>query len=253
VRTFPFPEAGAVVVWKDVTEERQMSRRLAHSDKMAAVGQLAAGVAHEIHNPLGGILAFAQLMSREQRSRDDLESLGLILDAATRAKKIVESLLRFSRRPKQDERGEVDLARESEEAMFLLQSQLKDGRVEVVKNLAPAVCVGNANSLRQIVVNLLTNAAQAMRDHGRIAIETSSADGTVALRVTDSGPGIPPEIAERIFEPFFTTKPEGQGTGLGLSVCYQIAEEHGGTIRYEPAPGGGASFVLEIPQAAPKG
>jgi len=250
LRTFPFAEGGSVVVWKDVTEEREMSRRLAHSDKMAAVGQLAAGVAHEINNPLGGILAFAQLMSREDRPKDDLESLNLIQDAATRAKRIVESLLRFSRRPKQDERGEVDLSRESEEALFLLHSQLKDGRVELVKRLGPAVCVGNANGLRQIAVNLLTNAVQAMRGQGRIEVETGAADGTVTLRVTDSGPGIPPEIAGRIFEPFFTTKPEGQGTGLGLAVCYQIAEEHGGTIRHEPAPGGGASFVLEIPAAA---
>jgi two-component system NtrC family sensor kinase len=253
VRTFPFAEGASVVAWKDVTDERQMSRRLAHSAKMFAVGQLAAGVAHEINNPLGGILAFAQLMSREERSPEDLERLNHIIDAATRAKRIVESLLRFSRRPRQDERGEVDLARESEEALFLLQPQFKGGRVEVAKRLAPAICVGNANALRQIAVNLITNAAQAMRFQGRVAVETATAGGTASLRVTDSGPGIPPELADRIFEPFFTTKPEGQGTGLGLSVCYQIAEEHGGTIRHEPAPGGGASFVLEIPAAAAKG
>jgi len=252
VRTFPFAEGGSVVVWKDVTEEREVSRRLLQAEKMSAVGQLAGGVAHEINNPLGGILAFAQLMSREQRPPEDLESLGLIIDAATRAKRIVESLLRFSRRPKQDERGDVDLAKVAEDAMFLLQSQLKDGKFEVQRKLAPAVCVGNANLLGQILVNLLVNALQAMKSQGRILVETSAGQGTVALRVTDSGPGIPPDIAGRIFEPFFTTKPEGQGTGLGLSICYQIAEEHGGTIRHEPAPGGGASFVLEIPAAAAK-
>jgi two-component system NtrC family sensor kinase len=250
VRTFPFAEGGSVVVWKDVTEEREVSRRLLQAEKMSAVGQLAGGVAHEINNPLGGILAFAQLMSREDRSKDDLESLGLIIDAATRAKRIVESLLRFSRRPKQDERGDVDLSKVAEDAMFLLQSQLKDGKVEVQRKLQPAVCVGNANLLGQILVNLLVNALQAMKNQGRIVIETASGQGAVLLRVSDSGPGIPPEIASRIFEPFFTTKPEGQGTGLGLSICYQIAEEHGGTIRHEPAPGGGASFVLEIPAAA---
>jgi two-component system, NtrC family, sensor kinase len=247
VRTFPFPEAGSVVVWKDVTDEREVSRRMLQAEKMAAVGQLAGGVAHEINNPLGGILAFAQLMSREERSKSDLESLGLIIDAATRAKRIVESLLRFSRRPRQDERGEVDLARVAEEALFLVQSQIKGGKVEVVRKLGPAVCMGNAAFLGGIPVNLLVNALQAMKHEGRVVVETSTAAGLATLRVSDDGPGVPPEIVGRIFEPFFTTKPEGQGTGLGLSICYRIAEEHGGTIRYEPAPWGGACFVLEIP------
>jgi len=247
VRTFPFPEGGAVVVWKDVTEEREVTRRLLQAEKMAAVGQLAGGVAHEINNPLGGILAFAQLMSREERTREDLESLGMIIDAATRAKRIVESLLRFSRRPKQDERGEIDLSKVAEDALFLVQSQLKSGRVEVVRKLEPAPCVGNANQLGQILVNLLVNGLQAMKHDGRIEVASWTGLQAATVRVTDSGPGVPEEIAGRIFEPFFTTKPEGQGTGLGLSICYRIAEEHGGTIRHERAPGGGASFVLEIP------
>jgi len=252
VRTFPFPEVGAVTVWKDVTEEREVTRRLLQAEKMSAVGQLAGGVAHEINNPLGGILAFAQLMSREERSAEDLENLTLIMDAATRAKKIVESLLRFSRRPKQDERGDVDLARVAEDALFLLSSQLKDGKVEVVRRMAPALCHGNGNLLGQILVNLLVNALQAIRNQGRVTVETGVEGGVCLVRVSDNGPGVPPEIQSRIFEPFFTTKPEGQGTGLGLSICYRIAEEHGGTIRHEPAPGGGASFVLEIPQAQPR-
>jgi two-component system NtrC family sensor kinase len=252
VRTFPFPESGSVAVWKDVTEEREVSRRLLQAEKMAAVGQLAGGVAHEINNPLGGILAFAQLMSREDRNKEDIDSLNLIIDAATRAKKIVESLLRFSRRPKQDERGEVDLAKVAEDALFLMSSQLKEGRVEVVRRLEPAVCTGNANLLGQILVNLLVNALHAMGKQGRLSVETRSHGGMACARVSDDGPGVPPEIQSRIFEPFFTTKPEGQGTGLGLSICYRIAEEHGGTIRHEPAPGGGASFVLEIPSTAPR-
>jgi two-component system NtrC family sensor kinase len=186
-------------------------------------------------------------MSREERSTEDVESLGMIIDAATRAKRIVESLLRFSRRPREDERGEVDLAKVAEDALFLVQSQLKGGAVEVVRKLDAARCNGNANQLGQILVNLLVNALQAMKNEGRIEVASWAGPGTATVRVTDSGPGVPKEIAGRIFEPFFTTKPEGQGTGLGLSICYRIAEEHGGTIRHEPAPGGGATFVLEIP------
>ena len=252
VRTFPFPESGSVAVWKDVTEEREVTRRLLQAEKMSAVGQLAGGVAHEINNPLGGILAFAQLMSREDRSKEDLDGLNLIIDAATRAKKIVESLLRFSRRPKQDERGEVDLARVAEDALFLMSTQIREGKVEVVRSLEPALCIGNANLLGQILVNLLVNALQAIGQQGRLTVETGERGGLARARVTDDGPGVPPDIQSRIFEPFFTTKPEGQGTGLGLSICYRIAEEHGGAVRHEPAPGGGASFVLEIPSASPK-
>ncbi len=248
VRAFAFASRGAVISWKDVTEEREVSRRLLQAEKMAAVGQLAGGVAHEINNPLGGILAFAQLMSREDRPKEDIEYLHLIADAATRAKKIVESLLRFSRRPKQEERGPVDLAKVAEDALFLMKAQMTDG-VKVERELAPAVAMGNGNLLQQILVNLLVNALQALGGRGRIRVSTGPGPGPdrVQVAVADDGPGIPEELASRVFEPFFTTKPEGQGTGLGLSICYRIAEEHGGTIHHEPAPGGGARFVLELP------
>jgi two-component system NtrC family sensor kinase len=253
VRSFPFEEGGSqVLVFKDVTAEREVSRRLFHAEKMAAVGQLAGGVAHEINNPLGGILAFAQLMSRDaDRSPDDQENLRLITDAAVRAKRIVESLLTFSRRPS-EEKGPVDLARVADDALFLLQSQLKSGRIVLVREYRPARAVANANQVQQVVVNLVVNAIQAMGGAGRIVVGTGAAGpGRVSLQVADSGPGMRPEVARRAFEPFFTTKPEGQGTGLGLAICYQIAEEHGGSIRLETAPGQGATFVLELPAAPP--
>jgi two-component system, NtrC family, sensor kinase len=253
VRSFPFEEGGSqVLVFKDVTSEREVSRRLFHAEKMAAVGQLAGGVAHEINNPLGGILAFAQLMSRDaDRSPDDQENLRLITDAAVRAKRIVESLLTFSRRPS-EEKGPVDLARVADDALFLLQSQLKSGRIVLVRELRPALAVANANQVQQVVVNLVVNAIQAMGGEGRIVVSTGVAGpGLVSLQVADTGPGLKPEVARRAFEPFFTTKPEGQGTGLGLAICYQIAEEHGGSIRLEDAPEQGASFVLELPAAPP--
>jgi two-component system, NtrC family, sensor kinase len=253
VRAFPFEEGGSqVLVFKDVTAERVVSRRLFHAEKMAAVGQLAGGVAHEINNPLGGILAFAQLMSRDgDRTPDDQENLRLITDAAVRAKKIVESLLHFSRRPS-EEKGPVDLARVADDALFLLQPQLRSGRIELVREYQPAVAVANANQVQQVVVNLVVNAIQAMNGEGRIVVSTGAAGhGRVGLRVADTGPGLAPEVARRVFEPFFTTKAEGQGTGLGLSICYQIAEAHGGSIRLEDASEHGASFVLELPAAPP--
>ncbi|MFT3914681.1 MAG: ATP-binding protein [Anaeromyxobacteraceae bacterium] len=254
-RTFPFPDdqdGTMVVTFKDVTDEREVTRRLFQAEKMSAVGQLAGGVAHEINNPLGGILAFAQLMSREDRSPDDQESLRLIQDAAVRAKKIVESLLRFSRRPREEEKGPVDLAQIADDALFLLQSQMKDGKFEVQRAYqTPAAALANANQLQQIFVNLIVNALQAMDGQGTLTVGVgpAPAPGRVQLTVTDTGPGVKPEVAKRIFEPFFTTKPEGKGTGLGLSICYQIAEEHGGSIRVETGPERGARFVVELPAA----
>ncbi|HEX9243156.1 MAG TPA: ATP-binding protein [Anaeromyxobacter sp.] len=254
VRSFPFeeePGGVVVVVFKDVTDEREVTRRLFHAEKMSAIGQLAGGVAHEINNPLGGILAFAQLMGQDERTAEDTENLRLIQDAAMRAKRIVESLLRFSRRPRDEEKGPVELGPLLEEALFLVQPQLKEGKVEVVRAFAPATARGNANQLQQIALNLLVNAIQALAGRGRITVGCGPAGpGAVKLWVADTGPGVRPEHAKRIFEPFFTTKPEGQGTGLGLSICYQIAEEHGGVIRLEPAEARGACFVLELPVSA---
>ncbi len=254
VRSFPFEGGDArVVVFKDVTDEREVARRLFQAEKMSAVGQLAGGVAHEINNPLGGILAFAQIMSREERTPEDAENLRLIQDAAIRAKRIVESLLNFSRRPQTAEKGPVDLVQVAEEALTLVGPQLKGGGVQVVRGFEPAVALGSANQLQQIAVNLIVNALQAMHGRGRLALSVGPAEpGRVKLSVTDTGPGVRPEIAKHIFEPFFTTKPEGQGTGLGLSICYQIAEQHGGTIKLEPSPEPGACFVLELPAAQPK-
>jgi two-component system NtrC family sensor kinase len=255
VRSFPLESDDAfVVVYKDVTDEREVTRRLYQADKMAAIGQLAGGVAHEINNPLGGILAFAQLMSREERAPADLENLKLIQDAAMRAKRIVESLLRFSRRPREEEKGPVDLRGVADDALFLLTPQLRESRVEVVRAYRePAVVLGNANQLQQIFVNLVVNALQAMDGAGKLTLEVGpSGAGRVRLAVTDDGPGVSPEFAKHVFEPFFTTKPEGKGTGLGLFICYQIAEEHGGTIRLEPGAGRGASFVVDLPATHPR-
>ena len=248
MRAFPFSGDAVVVVYKDVTQEREVTRRLFQAEKMSALGQLAGGVAHEINNPLGGILAFAQIMGQDERSPDDKESLRLISDAAMRAKRIVESLLRFSRVPKEHERGSVDLAKVADEALLILQASLRDGKVTVVRELHPAHTVGNANQLQQVAVNLIVNASQAVDGKGRIVVHTGAgAPGRVVVTVTDDGPGVPPGLAERVFEPFFTTKPEGQGTGLGLSICYRIAEEHGGSIRLENPREGGARFVVDLP------
>jgi len=190
-------------------------------------------------------------MSRDDRTPDDAENLRLIQDAAMRAKRIVESLLRFSRRPQSEEKGPVDLERVADDALFLVRPRLKEGNVEVVRRVQPAVALGNANQLQQIAVNLLVNAIQAVAGSGRItiAVGPAAAPGRVRLSVTDTGPGDPPLAREADLRAVLHHQPEGQGTGLGLSICYQIAEEHGGTIKLEAHAERGACFALEVPAA----
>lgn len=253
VQAFPMgDEPVAVCTYRDVTDERQLTRRLVESEKMVAIGTLAGGVAHEINNPLGGILAFSQLMKREAgRSPADLESLGLIEESALRCKRIVESLLKFSRQPKAEDRRVLDLSRCVEDALLLFRAQArKHPKVKVDTAFSPDLQVyGDAAQLGQVVLNLLHNALQALPVfEGTLTVTTGLADGHAFFSVKDTGDGIPEAHLSRIFEPHFTTKPPGEGTGLGLSIAYRIVEDHGGRFAVESALGQGSTFTVSIPR-----
>ncbi|MCP3098760.1 response regulator [Myxococcus sp. K15C18031901] len=250
-----YPMAGderVVCTYRDVTEEQAMTRRLIETEKMAAVGQLAGGVAHEINNPLGGILAFAQLMSRDAgRSEPDLESLGLIEESALRCKRIVESLLKFSRHSRVEDRRLFDLSRCVEDAAVLFRAQLKaTPRVELslgLKDGLPKV-YGDPGQLAQVVLNLLQNGLQALPNReGRLSLETGREGDRCFFAVTDTGCGIEERHLPRIFEPSFTTKPPGEGTGLGLSIAYRIVQDHGGSFHVDTHVGAGSRFTVFLP------
>ena len=246
-------EGQAVCSYEDVTEERDMNRRLVESEKMAAVGQLAGGVAHEINNPLGGILAFAQLMRRDPgRSQADQESLALIEESAVRCKRIVESLMRFSRRSRPDDRRPFDLSRCAEDATFLFRAQAKGApRASLEVELSPSLppVYGDPAQLGQVLLSVLLNAFQALPgQEGAIRVETGRAsDQEVFIRVSDTGTGIAPEHLPHIFEPSFTTKPPGEGTGLGLAIAYRIVQDHGGAFDVQTAVGKGSTFTVRLP------
>jgi two-component system NtrC family sensor kinase len=255
LRAYPIATASGrptvVCAYHEVTEERELARQLAQADKMAAIGQLAGGVAHEINNPLGAILALAQLLLRECGDAEDRESLTEIERSALRAKRIVESLLRFSRRARREERGPVFVNDVVEEAVFLVERQYRLTDVRIVRELAPDLSPVTANygQLEQVALNLLTNAYDAVGARGEIRVRTRNVPGGVELAVADDGCGIREADLPHVFEPFFTTKPEGKGTGLGLAVSYGIVSDHQGRFDVRSRPGEGTEFTVTLPRA----
>ncbi|MEW6278050.1 MAG: HAMP domain-containing sensor histidine kinase, partial [Candidatus Eremiobacterota bacterium] len=227
-------------------ELKDSQARLLHASKLAAVGQLAAGVAHELNTPLGAVLMATELAVSRLPEHPDaaLRKLDRVLSAATQAQRVVANLLVYSRGEEAMEL--VDLSRLVEDTMTLVDYQLKSQGVYVTLRLgqAPAV-LGNSGQLQQVLTHLLSNAGQSGGKSVTLELFEDARGAVVA--VEDDGPGISGELAERVFEPFFTTRPVGRGTGLGLAVSHQIAHRHGGSLELIQRPGRGARFVLTLP------
>lgn len=251
----PAPDQSAIVLVEDVTDQQAMEAQLIQSEKLAAVGQLVSGVAHELNNPLTSIAGLSELLLEQGELRTkDLGHMRVIHEQAERAGRIVKNLLTFARKGPA-ERAPVDLNDVIQRTLLLMAYDLKLKDVAVETDLAPVPPVlGDRHALQQVVLNLLSNAVQAVlsgpADHRMIRLATTTFDERVRLRVADSGPGIPDDALPQLFTPFFTTKEPGQGTGLGLSITYSIVEAHGGRITVERPPEGGAVFLVELPAAA---
>jgi two-component system NtrC family sensor kinase len=249
---------GAVHAVRDVTAERRLQAQLLQSEKLASVGQLVSGVAHELNNPLAAIMGYSELVQRRVESDADLaRDMGQVRLQTERASRIVHNLLAFARKRTPEARA-VSLNEVVEAALELQVYDLKVSGIEVDTALEaglPAV-MADFHQMEDVVVNVLVNAKQAIaaeKPDGRIRIETRvvrTYGGTgVRLTIRDSGPGIPREQLHRIFDPFFTTKPVGVGTGLGLSICFGVVQSHGGRIWAESQPGAGTTIVIELPTA----
>jgi two-component system NtrC family sensor kinase len=241
---------------RDATEEKQLQQQLIQSEKMAAIGQLVSGVAHELNNPLASISAFAQLLLADRGiSADQRHSVDVIASEAKRAARIVHNLLTFARQHKA-EKTYSDVNKVIEDTLELRAYELNVRGVKLVRDLdrTPPETMVDVYQLQQVLLNLLTNAVQAMaeveRAQHRLVVRTRTHPDTIRIEVEDTGPGIPPESLERIFNPFYTTKPTGSGTGLGLSISLGIVGEHGGRIWAENVAGGGSRFCIELPRAA---
>ncbi|OLC72763.1 MAG: hypothetical protein AUH78_15435 [Gemmatimonadetes bacterium 13_1_40CM_4_69_8] len=251
----PTAEQSLVVLVEDVTDQQSLESQLIQSEKLAAVGQLVSGVAHELNNPLTSIAGLAEfLLEQRELGPNDRGHLRVIHEQAERAGRIVRDLLTFARKST-TERADVDLNDVVRRTLTLLSYDLRLEDVETRQDLAPALpeILGDRHALQQVVLNLLTNAGHAVAGNPagqpRIIQVRTWFDGQVHLRVTDNGPGIPDAAVSQLFTPFFTTKEPGQGTGLGLSISYSIIHAHGGHIVLERPQEGGAAFHLDLPPA----
>ena len=226
-------------------------QQVGRSEQLASVGRLAAGVAHEINNPLTGVLAFADLLrEKENMDAQDREDLELIIRETKRAREIVKGLLDFARETPQV-KTQVNINDLVRQTMLLLgkRDALQDIQlVEALTEPLPQV-LGDKNQLEQVLINLSLNACEAMPNGGTLMLATSCADGRIVIEVTDTGCGIKQEHLDKVLEPFFTTKPVGKGTGLGLSVSYGIVQQHGGTLEVESQEGKGTTFKVTLPVA----
>ncbi|HET7150164.1 MAG TPA: PAS domain S-box protein [Candidatus Acidoferrum sp.] len=246
---------GVVLSGRDITDLKHLEEQLIQAEKLAAMGQMLAGVAHELNNPLTAVLGVTELL-RERPGPDETfkRQLELTHRQARRAARIVQNLLEFSR-PASPQKKLLDINNLVERTLQLHEHSLRRNNIEVdfrPETSLPGV-IGDANQLIQVFLNLVTNAEQAIREvreSGRLQIQPSHIGNRVSVTFQDDGCGIRPEALPRIFDPFYTTKRPGGGTGLGLSICMSILREHGGNIEAEPLPAGGSAFTVTLPVAS---
>jgi two-component system NtrC family sensor kinase len=245
-------ESLRVLVFLDRTDQRRLQDQLIQSEKMSAVGQLVAGVAHDLNNPLASVLGFADFLVESSDVPAHLrEPIRVIQQESLRAATIVRNLLGFARK-QEHRRLKTGIRSLLETTLVLLRNQLMADHVDVHLDIEPDLpqLYVNPNQIQQVFVNLIHNASQAIASTGRageIRIRGRQGLHGVIIDVNDNGPGMREDLAAQAFEPFFTTKPEGQGTGLGLNICQGIVKEHGGRITLLTAPDEGATFTVELP------
>jgi PAS domain S-box-containing protein len=252
-----------VEVWRDISERSQLEGQLAHSERLASIGTLAAGVGHEINNPLASVLMAAESLHRWVQRRDfsdaslaeAIETLEIIEKETRRGRETTDKLMLLAH-PAAGVATLVSLNTVVQDTLSLLQFEMRKLRIDTLTELDPDLpdVWAREGAMRGLCMNLMLNAVQAMASTGgTLAMRTFPTEAGVGLVVEDTGPGIAPEAMAHIWDAFFTTKPVGQGTGLGLTITQRVVARHGGTIRAENRPEGGARFVVELPVQGPGG
>jgi len=233
---------------RDITERKQLQDRLVQAEKLATLGTLVSGMAHEISNPVQGVLGMAELILDEQAPDTIREYTRDIIEYSKHIAAVVRDFACYARASSHEDEVDVDLCERLTEAVKMVRRCPHFGTVEVVTQFQP---IPNLRARRveidQVFVNLLSNAVQAMEGRGQLELATQNQGGTMIVRISDTGCGIPKALIHQIFDPFFTTKGPGKGTGLGLSIVYQIVNKYGGTIGIESEEGKGATFTVQFP------
>jgi PAS domain S-box-containing protein len=231
----------------DLSEQRSWELLAAHPDRLASVGQLAAGVAHEINTPLANVMLIAESLRRRSADPLVIARLDTMTDQIDTAARIVRGLLDFAHRD-EPHSAELDLAGVARETInFLRGKQSADVEIEESYPTEPVFVLGDRGQLMQVFTNLMNNAYDAMGGVGRLQVSVRRNGRTAEVEFIDHGPGIQPEVLAQLFEPFFTTKPEGEGTGLGLAICRGVVQSHHGAITARNVPGAGAGFLVSLP------
>jgi two-component system NtrC family sensor kinase len=249
LRTPDGDTAGTMIILEDITARVQLEEQLQLSDKMASIGLLAAGVAHEVNTPLTGISSFTQMLLESTEADDPRTPLLEKIERQTfRAAKIVNGLLNLARPGGSDAAGPVDINVVINDVMVLLEHQLQTGNIQIRRALSstPTVVQGVEFKLQQVFLNLFLNARDAMPAGGSLSVTSHVEDGQAVIEVADTGTGIAGEALTRIYDPFFTTKAVGQGTGLGLSITYGVIQEHHGSIECK-SEAQGTRFTVTLP------
>jgi two-component system, NtrC family, sensor kinase len=252
LRSVDRQQKGAIVVLENVTTRVKLEETLQQSEKLSSIGLLAAGVAHEVNTPLTGVSSYTQMLLGMIPETDPKHALLQKVQKQTdRASNIVNNLLNFSRAGNTEEFTEIDLNKTLDDTLQLLEPQLKQSRVEIIKEYSkiPPKIFGNAGKLQQVFTNLILNARDSMFDSGKITITSEATENDVIVTVSDTGCGIEEENLNKIYDPFFTTKPVGSGTGLGLAVSYGILQEHAGSVKVTSEINSGTQFRLVFPIA----
>jgi len=231
-----------------IEELRQAQKQVLQAEKLATIGQMAAGIAHELNTPLTYIMGNLELLQAQDMSEGQKGMLASVGRGAERIKGLAQSLLAFSR-PGQEEMLPLSANDVIERSLELCRYQILKGGVDLQKRLDPALprVKGVSNQLEMALINLVVNAIHAMPQGGRLTVSSAARDGVVQISVSDTGEGIPEAIQPTIFEPFVSTKPEGKGTGLGLSTVLMVVERHGGRIDFTTRPGDGTTFRIQLP------
>jgi len=247
--------SGVIISVRDITVERKLEQQVVQSERLAAMGAMIGGVAHELNNPLTSIMGVSELLQDTETNEVSRKQLAMLQQQARRAAEIVQNLTYFSRPPAPG-KSRINLVEVVERTLNLHAYSLRKNNITVdfLKDAGVPYALGDPHQLMQVFLNLIVNAEQAIRetrDKGTLRIRLGKGDNSVWVSLHDDGPGIPKESLASIFDPFYTTKRPGRGTGLGLSICKSVMKEHNGSVEANNSPEGGSVFTVTLPISGP--